>query len=155
MSPTEGDENPLPPCLLARSPEVFRDSRVGTHAETCVRRSSLLKNTCPQKCGYGRQEWLRHVIFALLLFLKPLPAQTTTGTMFGVVRDSTGAVVPQAHVTAAHGTTTFSRNAVTDDNGAYLIPNLPIGPYTVSIDKLGLRKFNQSGIRNWDNACRS
>jgi hypothetical protein len=78
--------------------------------------------------------------------LAPARAQTTTATLFGVVRDSTGAVVPQARVTATHANTSFTRSAPTDENGAYLIPNLPIGPYTVSVEKEGFHRFNQSGI---------
>ena len=61
-------------------------------------------------------------------------AQTTTGILFGIVRDSTGAVVPQAQVTATQVTTSFARNTTTDGSGAYLITNLPVGQYSVSVE---------------------
>ena len=49
-------------------------------------------------------------------------AQTTTATILGVVRDTSGSVVPQAIVTARNTQTSFSRTATTDGLGNYLIP---------------------------------
>ena len=72
--------------------------------------------------------------------------QTTTATLFGVVRDSSGAVVPDATVTARNAGTSFSRVGSSNETGAYLITNLPVGPYALSIEKTGFRKFTQDGI---------
>jgi hypothetical protein len=85
-------------------------------------------------------------IISALVFLAPSHAQTTTATLFGVVHDSTGAVVPQARVTAKNMSTSFTRTADTDENGSYLITNLPVGPYSVSVEKGGFRRFVQDGI---------
>jgi hypothetical protein len=79
--------------------------------------------------------------FAILGF-----AQTTTGTIFGVVRDSTGASIPQATVTARNTSTAFERTALTDETGSYLITNLPVGPYSLTIGREGFRRFIQDGI---------
>jgi hypothetical protein len=73
-------------------------------------------------------------------------AQTTTATILGVVRDTTGSVVPQATVTARNTQTSFSRAATTDAFGSYLIPNLPNGEYSLSTEKAGFRRFLQEGI---------
>jgi hypothetical protein len=73
-------------------------------------------------------------------------AQTTTATILGVVRDTSGAVVPQASVTAQNTLTSFTRTASTDQAGNYLIPNLPIGEYSVATEKDGFRRFMQGGI---------
>ena len=89
------------------------------------------------------------VSYALLLaayFSPAALAQTTTATVLGVVRDSTGAVVPGAQVTARNVLTSFSRDAASDDSGSYLITNLPIGEYSVAAEKTGFRKFIQTGI---------
>jgi hypothetical protein len=73
-------------------------------------------------------------------------AQTTTATLLGVVRDSTGAVVPQARVTARNALTSFVRSSLTDETGAYLITNLPVGSYSLMVEKEGFRRFIQDGI---------
>jgi hypothetical protein len=73
-------------------------------------------------------------------------AQTTTATLFGVVRDGTGAVIPQAQVTARNVSTAFERAVTSDDTGAYLITNLPVGQYSLAVEKAGFRRFIQDGI---------
>src|SRR5436309_1223768 len=72
--------------------------------------------------------------------------QTTTATLLGVVRDGTGAVVPQTQVTARNVLTSFSRSAQTDESGSYLITNLPVGEYSVTAERHGFRRFTQEGI---------
>jgi Carboxypeptidase regulatory-like domain len=63
--------------------------------------------------------------------------QSTTASLLGVVRDKTGAAIPEAQVTAQNVLTSFTRATFTDDSGAYLIPNLPVGEYTLSAQKPG------------------
>jgi len=66
--------------------------------------------------------------------------------MVGIVRDQTGAAVPGVAVTAQNVATSFNRSTVTDESGSYLIPNLPVGEYTVEAVKPGFSKFLQKGI---------
>ena len=47
-----------------------------------------------------------------------------TAVLTGVVRDSTGASVPDVRVTAINTDTNLSRQAVTDSSGTYRIPAL-------------------------------
>src|SRR3954463_8385198 len=72
--------------------------------------------------------------------------QTTTATLFGVARDDSGAVVSAAKVTARNTATSFTRTALSNETGAYLITNLPVGPYSLAIEKGGFRRFVQEGI---------
>jgi len=85
-----------------------------------------------------------------ILFLAAAPQialpQTTTATLLGVVRDGTGAVVPQTQVTARNVLTSFSRSAQTDETGNYLITNLPVGDYSLTAERDGFRRFVQDGI---------
>src|SRR5437867_4671854 len=87
------------------------------------------------------------LVGGLLAFAECCLAQNTTATMFGVVRDSSGAVIPQAQLTARNVSTAFARNATSDDTGAYLISNLPVGQYSLQAEKAGFRRFIQDGIR--------
>lgn len=63
------------------------------------------------------------------------PAQT--GTLSGIVKDSTGGVLPGVSVTATSDERGFSRTAVTDANGKYLFPALPAGNYSVTVTLSG------------------
>jgi hypothetical protein len=85
---------------------------------------------------------------AVLVFLTTLAlaAQTTTGTFFGVVRDSTGGLLPGAAVTATQTETSLTRKTVTDNQGEYLITNLPVGRYSLTVEKSGFRRSIQEGI---------
>jgi hypothetical protein len=70
----------------------------------------------------------------------PLTAQDATGRVIGVVTDPSGSVVPRAKVTLTNVETGVSRDTVTDGGGAYQIPLVPIGAYTVSVQAGGFRK---------------
>jgi outer membrane receptor protein involved in Fe transport len=58
------------------------------------------------------------------------PAQT--GTISGVVEDTTGGALPGVTVTLQSQDRGFTRSTVTDENGRYVFPAVPIGPYTVT-----------------------
>ena len=70
----------------------------------------------------------------------------STAQVNGVVRDSTGLAVPGAEVKATQTATGISRTATTGTDGAYVLPNLPIGPYLLEVTKEGFSKYAQSGI---------
>ena len=74
---------------------------------------------------------------AVLFCVSPAVAQTVTGSITGVVTDSSGAVVPGAEITALNTGTGVKTEAKTNDAGAYTIRFLPIGPYTVSVTASG------------------
>src|SRR5947208_17129070 len=64
-------------------------------------------------------------------------AQSFRGSISGTVTDATGAVVPQAHVTLKSAGTGLSREATTNSEGAYALPDLP--PGNLYLDRLGRR----------------
>ena len=65
-----------------------------------------------------------------------MPAQTTAGTLRGKVTDPTGAVIPQATVTAT-GPDGQKTTAVTDNQGNYELKGLPPGSYTITTSAKG------------------
>jgi Carboxypeptidase regulatory-like domain/TonB-dependent Receptor Plug Domain len=71
-------------------------------------------------------------------------AQSRTGTIFGVVTDSTGAVLPGASVTATEEGTSASRESTSDSRGRFEFTLLPIGRYTI---KVSLQGFGESGTK--------
>jgi outer membrane receptor protein involved in Fe transport len=66
-----------------------------------------------------------------------------TGTITGLVRDNTGAVVDKAHVTVRSAGTGLTTNTATDSQGIYVSPPLAPGEYTVEIEALGFSKAVQ------------
>src|ERR1700752_3420687 len=69
-----------------------------------------------------------------------------TAQISGTVRDSTGAVLPGVEVTATQTDTAINRMTVTNETGSYVLPNLPLGPYTLEAGLPGFRTFVQTGI---------
>jgi hypothetical protein len=59
---------------------------------------------------------------ALFLTLAPLRAQSTLGTITGLVTDSTGAVIPNAVVVATNTLTGVKAQTVTSNTGNHVIP---------------------------------
>jgi hypothetical protein len=87
-------------------------------------------------------------VVALIVLLAAIPvlAQVPTGTIMGVVKDSSGAVVAGATVTILSPETGLTRPVTTGDDGAYRAPNLPIGHYDVKAERTGFRTETQQGL---------
>ena len=74
--------------------------------------------------------------FAAALCLLPvsLAAQAVTGTILGVITDTSGSVMPGVTVTLTNAGTGLVRVVVTDNNGEYTAPSLPTGRYVVKAE---------------------
>src|SRR5262245_64079664 len=68
----------------------------------------------------------------------PARAQVITATLYGVVRDNTGAILPGATVAVNHQGTNLTRETVSDERGEFALPALPAGPYAIKIELTGL-----------------
>ena len=71
---------------------------------------------------------------------------STTGSIEGMVTDQNGAAVRGATVTATSPNLISSQTATTNDSGRYTIPNLPPGPYKVSVEASGFAKYEQDNV---------
>src|SRR5689334_23136556 len=67
-------------------------------------------------------------------------AQANAADLQGTVKDASGALVPNATVTARNLATNLSRNAVTNDQGYYRIVALPPGDYEVTVEAANFKK---------------
>ncbi len=75
-----------------------------------------------------------------------LHAQAVGATLTGTVNDPSGAVVPNAEVSAQNTATNEIHTAHTNADGLYSSPNLIPGNYTVTVTAAGFSKLVQSGI---------
>jgi outer membrane receptor protein involved in Fe transport len=88
------------------------------------------------------------VAFALTIFAGVATfAQTFRGTILGSVTDSSGAAVPGATVTIKNTDTGLVRTVTTSEDGSYAAPELPIGTYSVSVEKAGFKLGVVTGLK--------
>ncbi|MGH9338493.1 MAG: TonB-dependent receptor domain-containing protein [Acidobacteriota bacterium] len=85
------------------------------------------------------------VVFAAVL-AQAVWAQTTSTEVLGVVRDTTGGVLPGAQVTLTRRATGETRTAVTNDEGIYAFPLIEPGVYQVHFEMPGFKTTTVSGV---------
>ncbi len=91
----------------------------------------------------------RHVLLcfaAISVLAGGLSAQSITGSVTGIVTDSSGAVIPGAEVTVINLGTNIRSTAKTDTSGNYTIPLLPRGDYRLEVTATGFKHFVREGI---------
>jgi Carboxypeptidase regulatory-like domain len=81
------------------------------------------------------------------LFLSPgVLLADVTGSILGVVRDPSQAVIKGASVTVTNTQTNLSEHTVTADDGSYRFLALPVGTYKVNVTTPGFQQFNATDI---------
>ena len=78
--------------------------------------------------------WLFLLIAPVAVFAQ---TQAINGSIRGRVVDQTSAPLTQARVKVQNAETGFERTVETSDDGYYIIPNLPLGAYSITIQKEG------------------
>jgi hypothetical protein len=90
--------------------------------------------------------WLLLAVAAVLGLAPAVLAQVTSGTIFGRVQDSTGAVIPNAEITATELSKGVARTTTSSAAGAFSLPSLPPGTYTVQVSAQGFQTLAKSGV---------
>lgn len=88
-------------------------------------------------------------LMMLTLFISvswPSLAQSTTGSISGLVIDQQQGALPNATVTARNVETNVSLITQTDGEGRYRFPSLSVGAYELTIEASGFAKYVQTGI---------
>ena len=78
---------------------------------------------------------------------------SVTGSISGVVRDSSGALIPAAEVVALNTQTGVRWTVSTDAQGFYSFQALPVGDYEVDVSKSGFNGYRQTGLALTVNAA--
>ena len=87
---------------------------------------------------------------AAVASLAPVAASAqdySSGSLVGTVRDTSGAPVAGASVAVKSLDQGFTRSVTTDDAGQFRIPLIPIGGYSVAINKEGYQPTNDGNVR--------
>jgi Carboxypeptidase regulatory-like domain/TonB dependent receptor len=85
------------------------------------------------------------VVFFFLLAI-PAFSQLPTATILGDAKDASGGVLPGVTVTVVNVETGLTRVAKTADDGAYRVPELPVGNYEVKAEHPGFKSIDRKGI---------
>ncbi|PYQ69966.1 MAG: hypothetical protein DMG01_28295 [Acidobacteria bacterium] len=84
---------------------------------------------------------------AFVLFVPAMVSAQGTSAIAGVVRDSSGAVLPGVTIEAASPALIEKvRTVVSDEKGEYKIVNLPGGTYTVTFSLAGFSTIKREGL---------
>src|SRR5262245_56784421 len=96
-----------------------------------------------------REGMMKGVLIALALFgvVSSAAAQEQRGSIEGIVRDSSGGVLPAATIEARSPSMAGVQTTVTDTNGLYRFPALPPGRYEVSATLQGFQPAKSSDVR--------
>lgn len=86
------------------------------------------------------------VLASALLFAASGAAQTGTASIVGTITDSAGAVIPGAQVTVTDVATNRQVVVKTDGSGAYLVPGLTPGTYTLRAEHANFETLSRQGI---------
>lgn len=86
------------------------------------------------------------ILSTVLLMSVFVTAQVTTGEIRGVVVDPTGSIVAAASVTVRSIDSNGVRNTATDEEGRFHLPQLPVGNYTIAVEKAGFARYSQGPI---------
>ncbi len=72
--------------------------------------------------------------------------QLPIGAISGIVRDSSGAAIPAANITATNRETGFTRSVQTSGDGRYKLPGLTVGIYDVKAEAAAFQVEAQQGL---------
>lgn len=89
---------------------------------------------------------LGFITLLYLIIAARLAAQAPTATISAIVTDATGAVVPGVTVTAINSATAQRSEVISNEQGFYVLTQLPVGAYTIEAQMSGFKKFVRQGF---------
>ncbi len=84
------------------------------------------------------------LVFSLFLGVS-LFAQSDNTSVTGTVRDPSGATISNAKIVLRNDNTGAVREATSTGSGIYVIPSIPSGTYTLTVEVDGFKKFESRG----------
>ena len=112
--------------------------------KTCRNRQDA--SPAARSCDRSPSRYLLAICVLMLMLSGSVFAQTTFGTITGVVRDTTGAVVPGAPITITNEDTGLTYKATSSPSGFYTETNLLPGSYSIHAVAPGFKEFVVTGV---------
>jgi outer membrane receptor protein involved in Fe transport len=91
----------------------------------------------------------KFILISLCVFFLSfiVSAQQPSATLTGVVTDQNGAVIPNATITVTNKSTNLVRTAASNEEGVYVVSNLPVGAYEVKVSASNFKtKITESAV---------
>src|SRR5215470_11549956 len=89
---------------------------------------------------------MKRLLFPGVLAAACLFGQLDRGSLVGTITDPSNAVIPGVKVLVTQTATGATYETVTNVNGQYGVPNLPVGPYRIVFEAPSFKRLERSGI---------
>src|SRR5665213_2991672 len=87
------------------------------------------------------------LLLGLSLFICPsVTRAATTGSIFGTLKDPSGAVIPGTVITVTNTAQGIQTKTVTDDKGNYNFPSLTVGRYNLEAEAPGFKTVKRNDL---------
>src|SRR5437867_2389919 len=106
--------------------------------------AKMVKSAATRPGSFGR--FVVVIVATIVLGTSLVFAQTSTATILGTVRDTSGALVPGVSITVKHTESGLTRTVVSSERGSYNVPLLPVGAYEITTTMPGFKQGVRSGI---------
>src|SRR6266853_6856913 len=80
------------------------------------------------------------------VFLNLNVAQSPNGTISGIIKDPSERPIPGAEIIVVNDLTNIQYQTKTGDDGIYVVPDLPPGPYRIQVTKRGFKTLIKPGL---------
>src|SRR6266568_4095303 len=104
----------------------------------------MVRRTGMSVDGFGR--WGTAIVVLIAFGTSLIFGQGGTATILGVVRDTSGALIPGVSIIVKHVDSGLTRSVVSSEQGGYVAPLLPVGPYELTTTMPGFKQQVRSGI---------
>ena len=89
---------------------------------------------------YSRRELILIIVLVSMGLSSVTVAQSPQATISGIVTDPSGGVIPGVSVTAVSLSTGLRTAVITNDQGFFVLTQLPIGSYSLEAEMTGFNK---------------
>jgi hypothetical protein len=86
------------------------------------------------------------LLSSVLLLVLRAEGQSPNGNINGIILDPTSRVIAGAEIIAVNDVTGVQFTTKTNDEGVYVLPNLPPGPYRLQVSKVGFKTIVKPDI---------